>query len=77
MIHTEKYNLKINGEECGNFKTYQEIQEYLKEKKQTIFSIDNIRRIHKEFYKRENLKNKSTKRNNYLNYEIINIKKLT
>lgn len=69
-----KYILKIkneNGEFCeqGCFKNYDEIKHFLRES-DIILSIDQIRRIKKGFYKRENIKNKSCRRSVLLNYEI-------
>lgn len=73
-INAGKYILKIkneNGEFCdmGNFKNYNEIKNFLQES-DIILSIDQIRRIKKGFYKRENIKNKSCRRSILLNYEI-------
>lgn len=75
MNSSGKYILKKSGIELGNFKNYEEIRKYL-HLQNISMSIDNIRRISKGFYKRENLKNKSQKRDNMLCYEIINTQKI-
>lgn len=70
-----KYQLKINDEiQNSEFNNYNEIQNFLKEQNINL-SIDQIRRIQKDFYKRE-VKNKSYKRDKLLNYEITKIPKL-
>lgn len=71
-----KYQLKINDEiQTTEFNNYNDIQKYLNEQNINL-SIDQIRRIKKDFYKRE-VKNKSYKRDKLLNYEIIKIQKST
>jgi hypothetical protein len=71
-----KYQLKINDEiQTAEFNNYNDIQKYLNEQNINL-SIDQIRRIKKDFYKRE-VKNKSYKRDKLLNYEIIKIQKST
>lgn len=70
-----KYQLKINDEiQNSEFNNYNEIKNFLKEQNINL-SIDQIRRIQKDFYKRE-VKNKSYKRDKLLNYEITKIPKL-